>query len=123
MNKNPPEVFIILLDAVIKLFDVSLIEKPQNFLLKLPTAFARDDFDETDFLFKRLFNDAIELGVDLVAMLIDVVQVELKFCHYFFFSFGRNSNGGRWFSLIKFAPNSLTYNTVTEPVSQLNLWK
>ena len=95
MNKNPPEVFIVLLDAVIKLFDVSLIEKPHNFLLELPTAFARDDFDETDFLFKCLFNDAIEFRIDLVTAVIDVMQVEFKFCHYFFFSFGRNSNGGR----------------------------
>lgn len=95
MDKNPPEVFIVLFDAVVKLFNVSLIEKPHNFLLKLPTTFAGDDFDKIDFLFKRLFNDAIELRVDLVAAIIEVMQVEFKFCHYFFFSFARNSNGGR----------------------------
>jgi hypothetical protein len=57
MNKKSAPVFIILLDAVVQLFNVSLTEKPHNFLLKLPAAFAGDDLDKTDFLFKCLFND------------------------------------------------------------------
>lgn len=120
MNKYPPEILIVLLYAMIQLLDMSLIEKAQNFFLELSASLSRDDLNQCDFPVNRFFDDAVQFRVNLLAAVIDVVQVKFKFCHYFFFSLGRKSNGGRWFILIRFARDSLVCSTVIEPVSQLN---
>lgn len=83
VNKNPSEVFIVLLESMVELLNVSLIKKAQNLLFELSTSLTGNDLDETDFLFKRLCNNAIEFRVDLVAAIVDVVQVEFKLCHSF----------------------------------------
>ena len=59
MDKYPSEVFIVFFDTVIELLDVSLIEKPQHFLLELPTAFAGDNLNQFDLSIHRFFNDLI----------------------------------------------------------------
>lgn len=81
MNEYTPEILIVLFHTMIKLFNVSLIQKPQNLLLQLPTAFARDDLDEFDLPLNRFFNDPVEFRIDLVASVVDVMQVKFEFCH------------------------------------------
>ncbi len=70
MNENSPEIFVILLDAVIKFFDVTLIQESQNFFLELAAVFAGDDLDRLSFLFDGLFR------VDFPSAVVDVMQVE-----------------------------------------------
>jgi hypothetical protein len=41
MNKNPPEVFVVLLDAVLKLFDVPLMRNRKTFFLSSPLPLPR----------------------------------------------------------------------------------
>jgi hypothetical protein len=60
---------------------MSLIQEAQHFLLQLPAAFAGDDLDQVDLLIDRLLHDAVELRVDLIAAVVDLVQVEFEFCH------------------------------------------
>jgi hypothetical protein len=94
MNKYPPEILIIFLYAMIQLLDVILIEKAQDFFLQLPAAFAWNDFNERNFLLDCLFHDAVQFRVNLLTAVVDVVQVELEFCHYFFFLSAENRTAG-----------------------------
>ena len=73
MDKYSPEVFIVLLEAMVKFFDVPLIQKTQDFLLELAAAFAGDDLDQLYFLVDGFFHNAIQLCFDLVAAVIDIV--------------------------------------------------
>ena len=86
MDEYPPKVFIILLDPMIKLFDMPLIQKAQHLFLELPTPFARNDLNQFYFSVNGFFHNAIKLRIDLVAAVVNVMQVKLKFCHYFLFS-------------------------------------
>jgi hypothetical protein len=81
MNENPPEVFVIFLETMIKLFDVSLVQEAQHLFLELPATLTGDNLDQLDFSINGFLDDAIQLGVDLVAAIIDVMQVEFEFCH------------------------------------------
>ena len=81
MNKDAAEIFIILLYAVIQLLDVTLIQEAQHFLLELPAALAGDDLDQFDLALERFFHDAIQLRIDLLAAVVDVVQIQFEFCH------------------------------------------
>jgi hypothetical protein len=91
VDKNTPKVFVVFLDAVIEFFDVTLIQKPQHLFLELSTAFAGDDLNQFDPLFDGFLHDAVQFRVDLVAAIVDFVQVEFEFCHYIL---GRKSKGG-----------------------------
>jgi hypothetical protein len=81
MDKNPSEILIILFDAVIKLSDVSLVQKTKHLFLELAAAFAWNDLNEIDLSFKCFLNDTVELRIDLVTAVVNIVQVELKLCH------------------------------------------
>jgi hypothetical protein len=77
MDEYPPEVAIVLLDAMIKLSDMSLVQKTQHFFLELPAAFAGDDLDQFYFSIDGFFHNAIQFHIDLVALVVNVVQVKL----------------------------------------------
>ena len=79
VNKNPAEIFIILLDAMIKFFDMSLIQKPQNFFLELSAAFAGNDLNELDPFFNGFVHDPVQFDHDSVAIGEDAVEVEFEF--------------------------------------------
>ena len=76
MDEYPSVVFVIFFNAVILLLDMSLVEKAQHFLLELSAALAGDDLSKLDLLVHGFFHDAVKLRVDLVAFIIDVVQVQ-----------------------------------------------
>ena len=59
VDKYPPEVFIVFFHTVIQLFDVSLIQKAQDFFLELTAAFTGDDVNKVDWLFEGLLHNAI----------------------------------------------------------------
>ena len=75
MNKNAPEIFTILFNAVIQGADMSLIKKAQHALLELPTAFAGNNLHQLDTLLNGFLYNAIEFDFDLVAVVINIVQV------------------------------------------------
>lgn len=82
VDEDPSEVLIILFEAMIELFDMSLVQETQYFFLELPTTFARNDLNEFYFPVNRFLHDAIQLRVNLSAAVVDIVQVQLKLCHY-----------------------------------------
>ena len=84
VNEYPAVILIVLFHAVIQFFDMPLIGKAQNLLFELPAAFAGDDFNERDLLVHGFFYDTVEFRVDLIAFVVNIVQVEFKFCHVYF---------------------------------------
>ena len=107
MHEDAPEVFVVLLDAVVEGADVLLVEEAQHALFKLAAAFAGDDFDEGDALLDGFVHDALKLGLDPVALVVDVVQVEFEFCHWgYLFRFDGDAP-----QLYKFVDASRTANS------------
>lgn len=60
MDENPPKILIVLLYAVIQLFDVTLIQEAQDLFLELPAALAGDDFDKYDFFLDGFIDDPVQ---------------------------------------------------------------
>lgn len=81
MNKDATEILVVFLNTMIQLFNVALIQKAQHFLFELPAAFAGDNFDQLNFLGDGFLHDAIEFGIDLAAVIVDVMQIEFEFGH------------------------------------------
>ena len=81
MNKDAAEVLVIFFDAMIQRADVRLIQEAQHFLLELSAALAGDDLDQFDLALERFFHDAVQLRIDLLAAVVDVVQIQFEFSH------------------------------------------
>src|SRR5690242_16354737 len=78
MNKKAAEVLRILLDSVVFRFDLFLLKEAQHVLLQLPGSLARDDLDQRRLLGLRLLDDGPQRPVDVLAPVVDVVQVKLE---------------------------------------------
>src|SRR5271168_4339631 len=78
MHEQPAEVLRVLLDPVVLGLDVLALQKPQHVLLELTRPFAWDDFDQRRLLFRRLVENRLQRAVDVLAAVVDVVQVKLE---------------------------------------------
>src|SRR5215469_6541559 len=78
MDENPAEVLGVLLDPVVERLDFFLLEEPEHVLLERARAFPRDDLDEWRLGAHCLVDDAAQGTVDVLATVVDVVQVELE---------------------------------------------
>src|SRR6516162_6279845 len=78
MYEQPAVVLGVLLDPVVQGLDLFLIEKPEHPLFQLARALARDDFDHRRLLRHRLVNDGVQRPVNVIAPVVDVVQVQLE---------------------------------------------
>src|SRR2546429_925060 len=78
MNEKATEVLRILLDSVVFRFDLFLLKKPQHVLLELSGSLARDDLDQGRLPGFRLVDDGPQRPVDVLAPVVDVVQVKLE---------------------------------------------
>lgn len=76
VDEDAAKVFVVLFDAVVHGADMLLVEKAEDTLFELAAAFAGDDFDEGDALLNRFVHDALEFGLDFVALVVDVVEIE-----------------------------------------------
>jgi hypothetical protein len=81
MDEDAPEIFVVLLDTVIQGADVLLVEEAQHALFELTAAFAGDDLDQRYFLLDGLVHDALQLGFDFIALVVNIMQIEFQFCH------------------------------------------
>src|SRR5215469_16113390 len=79
MHKDPAEVLGILLHPVIESLDLLLVEEPEDVLLQLARALARDDLDQRGLRPHGLVDDSSQRAVDVLAAVVDVMQVELEF--------------------------------------------
>src|SRR5438045_1826036 len=78
MNEKTAEVLRIFLDSVVFRFDLFLLKKPQHVLLELSGSLARDDLDQRRLLGLRLVDDRPQRPVDVLAPVVDFVQVKLE---------------------------------------------
>lgn len=76
MDKDTPEVFIILFHPVVQRADVFLVQKAQYTLFQLSAALARDDLYQFDAFVKGLLDDAVQFRFDFIATVVDIVQVK-----------------------------------------------
>ena len=84
MHEDAPEVFIILLDTVIEGANMLLIEKADHLFLERAAALAGNDFDQFDLPVDGFLNDAIQFNLDLVALIVNVVQIKFELGHVLF---------------------------------------
>lgn len=73
MDEYPSMVLVVFLDAVIKFFDVALIQESQDLLLELSTTFSGNDLNKFDLSIDRFFHDAIKLRVDFLAAVVNIM--------------------------------------------------
>src|SRR5450755_3245156 len=78
MHEDAAEVLRILLDAVVRGFDLGLSEKPQHALLQRPGPFAGDDLDERCLLGDCLLDDRVQRAIDVAVPVVDVMKVEYQ---------------------------------------------
>jgi len=81
VHEDPPEVPVVLLDPVVQRANMCLVEKAQHPLLELPAALARNDLDQSDALVDSLLDDPVQVSVDLVAAIIDIMEINDQLCH------------------------------------------
>jgi hypothetical protein len=81
VNEYPPKILVILFQAMVKLLNMSLIQKSQHLLLELAAAFAGNDLDQLYFPVQGLLHNAIQRRIDLIAAVVDVVQIQFEFGH------------------------------------------
>jgi hypothetical protein len=75
MDKDTPEVTVVFLKTVIQLTNMPLVEKAQDTLLELPAPFAWNNLDQSDPLGDRLLDNPIQVRINLVAAIIEIVQI------------------------------------------------
>ena len=81
MDEDAPEIAIVFLNAMVQRPNMRLIEKAQDMLLELPAAFTRDDLNQFNFPINGFFHNPIQFCIDLLATVVDIMQVKFKFCH------------------------------------------
>src|SRR5208282_1925531 len=78
VDEHAAEVLGVLLHPVIERLDLLLLEEPEHVLFKLARALAGNDLDERRLLPDRLVHDVAQRPVDVLAAVVDVVQVEFE---------------------------------------------
>jgi hypothetical protein len=75
MDKDPAEILIVFLYAMIEIFNFRLLQKTYHMFLQLPAAFARDDLNEWDLLPHSFFNNPAKLCFDRLRLVKDIVKI------------------------------------------------
>src|SRR6478609_3259513 len=78
VDEDAAKVVGVLLDPVVKALDVLAVQEAQNPLLELTRALPGDDLNQGRLLLDRLVDDGSQRSLDLIAPVVDVVQVELE---------------------------------------------
>ena len=83
VDKDAAEILAVFVDAVILGADMGLIQKAKNPFFELAATLAGNDLDQGNAFIHRFFDDAVQLGVDGVALVVDVVEIQFELCHEF----------------------------------------
>ena len=75
------EVVAVLINAVVQLFYRRLLQVAQHFLLQLSAAFSGNDLQHFDPPVNAELHRFIQRAIDLLALVEDIVQIELVFGH------------------------------------------
>ena len=81
MHEDATEVLVVLLNAMIQRADMFLIQEAQHFLLELPAALARNDFNQSNLAIDGLSYDAVKFHINQTAAIINIMQIEREFSH------------------------------------------
>ena len=83
MYKDTAVVLIVLLQPMIELLYLRLHQEADNVLFKLPAALAGDNLNQSDPIFDRLGDDAVQLRVDGRALVVNLMQIQFDLSHRF----------------------------------------
>lgn len=72
-DEDAAEVLAVFVDAVVKAFDVGLLQEAKHMFLELAATFAGDDFDQFDPLVDGIANDPVQRILDGPAFVVNVV--------------------------------------------------
>lgn len=75
MDKNAPKILAIFFHTMVQLANFWLVEEAQNPLFELAATLAWDNFHQLNAPVYCLLHDSVQLDFDLVALVVDVVQV------------------------------------------------
>src|SRR6266581_789620 len=78
VDEQAAEILGVLLHAMVERLDLLLLQEPEHPLLELPRALAWDDLDQRRLLPHGLVDDVPQRAVDVLAPVVDVMQVELE---------------------------------------------
>jgi hypothetical protein len=81
VDEDAAEVLGVLLDPVVPGRRPVLLQEADHVLLELAASLARDDLDHRSLLGDRLVKDPLQRLVDLIAVVVDVMQVQLQLHH------------------------------------------
>ena len=81
MHEYPAEILIVLFDAVIQLFYLRLLQKPQNVLLQLAATLTRNDLHERDPFLDSFRDDTIKFRLDRQVITKYAVHVQFYLTH------------------------------------------
>jgi hypothetical protein len=80
MDEEASKVAAVFFDAMIFRPDVLAVEEAQDTFLELAAAFPGNDLDQADPLADRLVDHPLQFGVNRLAAIEDVVQVQFDLC-------------------------------------------
>jgi hypothetical protein len=78
VHEDPSEIVRVLLDPVIEHSNLLLVEETQYALLELTASLAGDDLHEPYLLLDRFIDDPSKSTVDIVASVIDLMEIQLQ---------------------------------------------
>jgi hypothetical protein len=79
MDEDPTEIMRILLNPVIERPDVLAGEEAKHALFELTASLAGDDLNEPNFLLNGFLDDVSKGPIDIVASVVDLVEIQLEF--------------------------------------------
>jgi hypothetical protein len=81
VHKDSSEIAVVFLKTVVETANMRLIEKSKHMFFELPTAFARNNFDQCDPFCDGLLDNSVQLRVNLVASVINIVKIQYELRH------------------------------------------
>lgn len=73
MDEDPAKILIVLLKAVVKLFNILLVEEPEHSFFQLSRALTGDNLYQSNLLFYGFSYNPVEFRINREALIINVV--------------------------------------------------
>lgn len=73
MQENPSEILVVFLKAVIKSFNVRLVQESKHTFFKLPRSLARNNFYQSNLLLHGFSYNPVEFSINREALVINIM--------------------------------------------------
>ena len=76
MHEYPAKILVVLLKAVVQLFNILLVEETKHAFFQLSRALAGDNLYQSNLLFYSFRDNPVEFRINREALIINVVQIQ-----------------------------------------------